>query len=475
MKTRFFILCISVLVASSIICGCDEEIKKDALEKYIYVNKSSLNVFPGDKVQLKANPVGEAFEWTSVDPAIATVTSGGLVEAVGVGSTEIVVNQGTYRTVVPVTVTVPTVDRIAVASNEGQLQIAIQTLSERVTTARIIWNNNSNSIDIAVNNRIGVFTQNIDYPASENGFVFYVVSIDKYGNSSVPFEIADNIYSTNVIKLTSRQLTMLSFNDRVGLYWSAVESTVTKVAIRYVSSSGQTVETDIPFDETQGVIMDYKPGGTITVLTHHRPFPEKPDELVSSKEIAFPDALEEIRIPSGGFQNAALPGDYYTEFSSQFVLANVWDGTIGKLYATQILTPPRMPQYFTIDMGRTAVIYRFKMLPRSGNVELYTGAGPRFFELWGSMDPPADGSWDNWYKLGEWEQLKPSGYGAGADIGPITSEDITHFNSGGNYEVDMYMPVKFLRFQVNHSFASYSGAASSNIVIAELEFYGGMP
>jgi hypothetical protein len=106
MKTKFFTLCISVVAMGCFLCGCSEEIKRDALEKYIYVNKSSLNIYVGDKVQLKANPEGESYSWTSADPTIATVTADGLVEATSVGSTEIIAGQGTSRTSVPVSVAI---------------------------------------------------------------------------------------------------------------------------------------------------------------------------------------------------------------------------------------------------------------------------------------------------------------------------------------------------------------------------------
>ncbi|MDR3245627.1 MAG: Ig-like domain-containing protein [Prevotellaceae bacterium] len=106
MKTKLFTLCISVVAMGCFLCGCSDEIKKDALEKYIYVNKSSLNIFLGDEVQLKANPEGESYSWTSGDPAIVSVTADGLVKAVSAGITEIVVSQGTSRTSVPVNVAI---------------------------------------------------------------------------------------------------------------------------------------------------------------------------------------------------------------------------------------------------------------------------------------------------------------------------------------------------------------------------------
>jgi hypothetical protein len=356
----------------------------------------------------------------------------------------------------------------------------IRPIDPKVIKARIYWNNYTDSVSVDIpadKDTISVMIDNL----KENTYTFYVKTFDADGNFSIPSDVTGDAYGENFAKtLNSRQLTMATFNDRVELYWGAVESTVTKVAIRYLSSSGQTVEEEIPFDETQRIITDFKRDGTITIITHHIPFPKALDEVASSSELAFPDIPGEVLIPRDRFKNAALPGDYFTAYAGAYALENIWDGGIYNLYASALLSPPKMPQYFTIDLGRSVVVYRFKLYPRSGGLELYKGAGPRFFELWGSMDPPADGSWDNWYKLGEWEQHKPSGYGAGANVGPVTEEDIAWFNSGGNYVIEAtddipspFVVVKFLRFKINHTFDSYAGAASGNVVIAEMEFYGG--
>jgi len=162
MKTKFFTLCISVLVMGCFLCGCEEEIKKDALEKYIYVNKSSLSVFLGDKVQLKANPEGESYSWTSADPAIATVTAAGLVEAVSVGATEIIASQGTSRTSVPVTVAirVPLTDIIvdieSLAMSVGeQIPASAVLVPTNATEVSLVWTSeNSNVATVSLSGKI---------------------------------------------------------------------------------------------------------------------------------------------------------------------------------------------------------------------------------------------------------------------------------------------------------------------------------
>jgi hypothetical protein len=261
MRTRFFILCIGVLIIGCFLSGCDGEVEKEAPEKYVYVNKNSLNVFFGDEVQLKANPAGEVFEWSSADPAIATVTSGGLVKAVGVGSTEIIVTRtGASLTRIPVTVTIPTVDKVVVAGENGRFQIAVQTLSERITTVRIIWNNNRDSTDIPVDNRIGIFTREINY-SGENGYTFYAVCFDKFGNRSVLSE-------TRATLLRNRDVTAAKAMDdgSLNIQWGNNIQYVDHCRLSYTGQNGLAVSTKVLPSETNTVINGYTGDLSYTTL-----------------------------------------------------------------------------------------------------------------------------------------------------------------------------------------------------------------
>jgi hypothetical protein len=189
--------------------------------------------------------------------------------------------------------------------------------------------------------------------------------------------------------------------------------------------------------------------------------------------------IEEIELPKTDFRNAMLPGDTYLPYGgySAYTLEKCWDGDISGIFVPPTSSP--IPQHFTIDLGRPMSISRLQFFHRLNN-EMYSGNAVRVFELWGSNDPPDDGSFDNWHKLGQWEQLKPSGYGNGSDVGPITDEDRAYFYSGGNYELTItdetpnpYMTVTYLRFITTATFISYgTDTNTGNLVIAELTFYG---
>ncbi|MDR2774132.1 MAG: DUF4959 domain-containing protein [Tannerella sp.] len=193
--------------------------------------------------------------------------------------------------------------------------------------------------------------------------------------------------------------------------------------------------------------------------------------------------FEEVRIPPDRFKNAKLPTDFYEPSggNSTYVLEGLWNGqTYATSYSGAFCTPNStpIPFHFTIELGRTAIINRFKIYPHSTGI--YTNSFVRFFELWGTDEPPLDGSFDNWHKIGDWEIFKPSGYGEGAEVGTVTDEDRNYITSGGDYNIEStaeipnpFIPIKYLRFKLNNTFETYrTGATQAYVVLAELELWG---
>jgi hypothetical protein len=105
MNTNLLIKAICVFVLGCSISGCNEKYDK-VVEKDIYVNNSSLNLFVGDRLQLTASPDNVTYVWSVEDPAVVSVSATGLVEAVGAGSTGVVISHDGVRKTIPVTVVV---------------------------------------------------------------------------------------------------------------------------------------------------------------------------------------------------------------------------------------------------------------------------------------------------------------------------------------------------------------------------------
>ncbi|MDR3246818.1 MAG: DUF4959 domain-containing protein [Prevotellaceae bacterium] len=200
----------------------------------------------------------------------------------------------------------------------------------------------------------------------------------------------------------------------------------------------------------------------------------------------FLTPVEEEKLNKNKFTNAKLPGDWFSqaENSSNYVLEKIWDirdgteaYTRGGFYASTFLSP--MPQYFTISLGCKATISRYQMLP--ANREPFEGSAPREWEIWGANNPSTtSSSWDEWHLLGEYSQIKPSGYKIGNDIGPITDEDIAYFRTAGDYGLDVtdncpdpQQIVTHVRFRALSTFTTYgTEATSGQLIIGELTFFG---
>lgn len=193
--------------------------------------------------------------------------------------------------------------------------------------------------------------------------------------------------------------------------------------------------------------------------------------------------IEEIKLPKDRFRNVALPTDYFTpaENSSGYRLEMLWTGPEAshnaQFYASSHSAP--MPQWFTIDLGHKMSISRIQKWPR--DLELYSSTAPRTFQVWGSDNPNPDGSWDDsWKLLGEFEQLKPSGYGEGREVGPITDEDRDYWYNRTEFDLvptenapDPYQTVTHLRFKILSTFNTYgTDATTGQIIIGELTFWG---
>jgi hypothetical protein len=196
---------------------------------------------------------------------------------------------------------------------------------------------------------------------------------------------------------------------------------------------------------------------------------------------------EEVRLPDEGiWTNAKLPTDTWEPIEgaySVYPLENLWIGpetsSEGNVQIWACPGSSPIPQHFTISFGYKASISRMHVWPRR-NSELYTGAFPREIELWGSDNPPGDGSWDNWHLLGKWEVHKPSGYGDGRNVGTITAEDADYFHFNQEYELevtdeitDPYRVVSFIRFKTVSTFNSYgTEVKQGTIIIQEIALWG---
>lgn len=137
-------------------------------------------------------------------------------------------------------------------------------------------------------------------------------------------------------------------------------------------------------------------------------------------------------------------------FSSGWVLKNLWDNSLTKGYQT--IEKIALPLWVTFDLGVKAKLSRYKIWQRSGYY--FNHGAPLNWELWGSNNPDADGGWNNWVKLDDYQMTKPSGL----PLGQLSDEDNAVALAGQEYDVPIIAPaVRYLRWKHIDSWSTPGG------------------
>ena len=130
--------------------------------------------------------------------------------------------------------------------------------------------------------------------------------------------------------------------------------------------------------------------------------------------------------------------------------------------------PEEFPHRFTMDLGVTAKLSRFKFFQRPGDDVLYQHGAPKHYKVYGRADDPgagnADDIFDGWTLLMECNSFKPSGL----PVGQNSSEDVEFAALGEEFSFPRTIDaVRYLRFEM---LESWSGMKCSTI--GELSFWG---
>lgn len=128
-----------------------------------------------------------------------------------------------------------------------------------------------------------------------------------------------------------------------------------------------------------------------------------------------------------------------------------------------------LPVTFTIDLGVTAQLSRYTQWQRqkSGTPVdhfFYFHYSYRTWEVWGSTEPDPAGSMDGWFKIGEYECVKPSGQAAGSN----SDDDVTAGLAGEQCSVPSGIPpVRYVKILMTEN---WSGSAVGHL--GEVAFWG---
>jgi len=172
----------------------------------------------------------------------------------------------------------------------------------------------------------------------------------------------------------------------------------------------------------------------------------------------------EEKLDKTKFKEVDLPTDTYVQHCCGTGMKDLWDDVWGGGNVFHTKPNTGIPQWFTFDLGVTARLSRFKFYHRDGGIAgAYYAGDPEVIEVWGSNNPPPNGSWDSWTLLGHFESVKPSG------AATPTAEDIQFACiDGEDFEFPLGLsPVRYLRFKILKTWGGVS-----YMYMAELTFWG---
>jgi len=240
-----------------------------------------------------------------------------------------------------------------------------------------------------------------------------------------------------------------------------------RIYVNTPDSTGEWINAETFYTSTASIEMSVRGFDSIS-----RPFQiYVKDRWNNSSEIferSFSPWFEE-KLNKLKFEQVDLPTDQNTPHMAGRGMFRIWDEDYSNNdFVTTV--GYGIPQWFTFDLGVKAILSRIVVYNRSsGSTYIYNSGAVKKWEIFGSMAPNPDGSWDeSWTPLRDEPcvSFKPSGL----PVGEYTNEDIQRQIDGEEFEFDAVdLPVRYLRWKTDEV---WGGASIGHINIVEITLYG---
>lgn len=341
----------------------------------------------------------------------------------------------------------------------------------RVETAKIFWNNYTDSVELVVPSDKDTVSFIID-PIAENTYSFMIRTYDGEGNMSIPIEVPGTVYGNNYKNLLTNRLLKSTYYDGLDLKlsWGAPESSEEGIKVSWVDINGVSHTMDIEPTAIETLIPNFDLEQPLTYSTTY-----KPDSLaidLFQAPVVSKMINAETFIPKTTWKANLLPGDI--GINGSYPLARFWDGNTNNFMHSDGVTST--PCSMTWDMGIKAKLSKMKFWPRKDNDDRWNKGMPRFFEIYGSLNPNPDGSFDDsWTLLGSFECVQPSGNGIKVPWLAPTAEDIALSDRGLDFEFtpgENVHPETVVRYIRLRSLENFNKSQIPRLLLAEISFWG---
>lgn len=325
-----------------------------------------------------------------------------------------------------------------------------------VTGAKVYWSNNTDSANIT--RKPGQDTLNVFIDSlQERTYDFSVYTYDDKGHTSVVSYASGAAYGDGYnASIINRSITSFNQSPEGGsmiFTWGTANQGGIGTILIYSDSLGNKQQIIVPPTEMQTELSGYKPNSKLLYKTLYLPDSTAIDTLsIDYSSVELP--VFERQLDKAGFSVYPLPTDIQ-DGGYGWHLKYLWDGNYGTPgWATSV----GMPQWYTIDLGVTAKLSRFKTWQAPDR--LYKLQSVKKFEVWGSNDPNPDGSWNSWTKLMSCESIKPSGL----PVGENTDGDVAYAKAGEEFIFpDTISAVRYIRIKVLETWGDENWSTMSEL------------
>jgi hypothetical protein len=289
-------------------------------------------------------------------------------------------------------------------------------------------------------------------------------TINRMGISSVPVKQTVHPLTPPVLQVLQTLQAEVDFGGFVISFENSNKADIAIYALKRDTIDGNFVD--------HGALYTSMDKGIFTV----RNLPNKPNDFGmyvvdrwnnSSDTVFFSlTPWKEDELDKALFRNISVQGDVGWNFYAGSP-AKAFDNVVGSTNFAHTNYPVEFPHRYTMDLGVSVKLSRFKFWQRPGDDVLFQHGAPKVYNVYGRADNPGNGSSDvleGWTLLMTCYSFKPSGL----PLGQNSSEDEEYNALGEEFSFPRdILPIRYLRFEM---LESWSGMLCS--VISEVSFWG---
>lgn len=167
-------------------------------------------------------------------------------------------------------------DSVESFPGKNRVKLRMYVPPTRVDGIKIFWGSGfTDSLQIGMDQVEDGIVEAIISGLQEGSSFFKIMTVDKFGNYSLPMEVAGESYGDYYqAELRNNSIDSTKYeNDQFSIYWQRIPLHSESMDLIYTAKSGQEVTQTVGIEKVT-VLDDYKQGSGLRYRTAYRPVPE---------------------------------------------------------------------------------------------------------------------------------------------------------------------------------------------------------